>query len=204
MHSLAGIVDSDHQEGAGLRTSQQTTTWSDWPLRSSLSVLSLRDWVHTQRSSVPDALCWRKGPLAFCYVALLHSSHLCQRLWAWKYPETFLCFRDVLVKQMTMALPQFPQQRLNVSSNAKLCCERCFLQYLCSQLALRASVYEGVWTTEQCVSITFAGSKQQMSWPRVTQLSVGVHPQDLCELLGQWVIQSIIRTGRIGVYNINK
>lgn len=71
---------------------------------------------------------------------------------AWKYPETVLCSRDGLVKQMTVALTSV--------SPAKLCSERGFLQRLCSRLALDKPVCVKGLTTEQCVSIPVAGSKQ--------------------------------------------
>lgn len=64
---------------------------------------------------------------------------------AWKYPETVLCSRDGLVKQMTVALTSV--------SPAKLCCERGFLQRLCSRLALDKPVcVKGLNYRAMCVN----------------------------------------------------
>lgn len=55
-------------------------------------VLTFRDYVQTQGSSAPVLAVGGRG-LAFCCVALLHSSHLCQGPWGLEVSRNSLMFR---------------------------------------------------------------------------------------------------------------
>lgn len=75
-------------------------TCRDWPLRSSSSVLSLSGILFKPRVLCSDAV----GERASGCEALLRSPRLCQGLWGLEVSRNTLGFRDVLEKQMTMAL----------------------------------------------------------------------------------------------------
>lgn len=127
------------REVPGFVPAKGRRTCSDWPQRSSLS-FSLSGITFKPRGALLPLL-----SIGGRGVALLHSSHSAKDPGAWKYPETVLCSRDGLVKQMTVALTSV--------SPAKLCCERGFLQRLCSRLALDKPVcVKGLNYRAMCVN----------------------------------------------------
>ena len=98
MHSLAGIVESHQLGGAGLRTGQQTEDMQG--LAPEVLICTLSGILFKPRVLCSDAV----GERASGCEALLHSPRLCQGLWGLEVSRNTLGFRDVLEKQMTMAL----------------------------------------------------------------------------------------------------